>query len=404
MTNDTTSAAILGIGTARPENRMSQDEAVGLAHEICCRSESERRLVKVLYRKAGVKERATCVPHQIALKWYSDAMELVGAEAGLATASVSGGLSTAASAGGVLEGVEEIIGDEPSGPTYLGPSTAERMRIYAECAPDMAVDASSKALADAGMKASEITHLVTVSCTGFFAPGLDLALINGLGLRPTVGRVFVGFMGCHGAINGLRTAQAIAAADPRNRVLLCAVEICSLHYSFQWDPNRAVGNAVFADGSAALVVAHQSVAKSDDGLQVAATGSCYIPDSGDAMSWNIGDNGFEMYLSPRVPDLIMQNLRPWFENWLAEQGLKIEDIGSWAVHPGGPRVLTAVEDSLGLDRTHTATSREVLAECGNMSSPTVLFILQRLRAAGAKMPCVALGFGPGLAAEAALFR
>ncbi|MBL9084713.1 MAG: type III polyketide synthase, partial [Planctomycetaceae bacterium] len=141
-----------------------------------------------------------------------------------------------------------------------------------------------------------------------------------------------------------------------------------------------------------------------EGLKVAATGSCYIPDSGDAMSWNIGDNGFEMYLSPRVPDLIMQNLRPWFETWLGEQGLKIEDIGSWAVHPGGPRVLTAVEDSLGLDRTHTATSREVLAECGNMSSPTVLFILQRLRAAGAKMPCVALGFGPGLAAEAALFR
>jgi predicted naringenin-chalcone synthase len=265
MTQPSTSAAILGIGTAQPEHRMSQDEAVDLAHEICCRSESERRLVKVLYRKAGVKERATCVPHQIAAKWFSDAMALVGSEAELATASVNGRISTAASAGGVLEGVEEIIGDEPSGPTYLGPSTGERMRVYADAAPKLAVDCSTKALADAKSKAGEITHLVTVSCTGFFAPGLDLALINGLGLRPTVGRVFVGFMGCHGAINGLRTAQAIAQADPRNRVLLCAVELCSLHYSFEWDPDRAVGNAIFADGAAALVVAHSSAAPSDDG-------------------------------------------------------------------------------------------------------------------------------------------
>jgi predicted naringenin-chalcone synthase len=294
------------------------------------------------------------------------------------------------------------------GPVQQGPSTGERMQIFAAAAPELAVQSAELALIDSGVAASAITHLVTVTCTGFFAPGVDVTLINRLGLRRDVGRIQVGFMGCHGAINGLRAATAIAQADPKNRVLLCAVELCSLHYSFQWDPTRAVGNAVFADGSASLVIGHgdSAPAAASDGtttLRCASTGSCIIPDSTDAMSWNLGDHGFEMFLSSRVPDLIGKHLRPWFESWLAESGLTIADVGSWAVHPGGPRILSSVEESLGLPREATATSREVLAECGNMSSPTVLFILQRLRAAGAKMPCVALGFGPGLAAEAALF-
>jgi predicted naringenin-chalcone synthase len=121
------------------------------------------------------------------------------------------------------------------------------------------------------------------------------------------------------------------------------------------------------------------------------------------MSWTIGDHGFEMELSPRVPDLIRQHLRPWFESWLRRQGLALADIGCWAVHPGGPRILTAVEESLGLGREALGVSREVLAEYGNMSSPTVLFILERLRERQAQRPCVMLGFGPGLMAEAALF-
>jgi predicted naringenin-chalcone synthase len=121
------------------------------------------------------------------------------------------------------------------------------------------------------------------------------------------------------------------------------------------------------------------------------------------MRWTIGDHGFEMELSPRVPDLIKQHLRPWFESWLGRQGLVLADVGSWAVHPGGPRILTAVEESLGLDREALGVSREVLAEYGNMSSPTVLFILDRLRERQAPRPCVMLGFGPGLMAETALF-
>ncbi len=120
------------------------------------------------------------------------------------------------------------------------------------------------------------------------------------------------------------------------------------------------------------------------------------------MSWKIGDHGFAMTLSKQVPNLIARHLKPWLTQWLAQNGLRVEDVGSWAIHPGGPRVLVAVEESLGLRPEQTAASRAVFADCGNMSSPTVLFIIDRLRRADAPRPCVAIGFGPGLVAEAAL--
>jgi alpha-pyrone synthase len=208
-------------------------------------------------------------------------------------------------------------------------------------------------------------------------------------------------MGCHGAINGLRVADAIAGSDPLARILLCAVELCTLHYRFQWDPERCVGNALFSDGAGA-VVGSASASRGD--WQVTATGSCLLPDSTDAMTWQIGDHGFEMTLSRRVPDLISQHLRPWLSQWLGQRDIRIEDVATWAIHPGGPRILSAVEESLGLDRQATSVSRDVLAEHGNMSSPTVLFILDRLRQAAAPRPCVMLGFGPGLMAEAALLQ
>jgi predicted naringenin-chalcone synthase len=318
-----------------------------------------------LFRRAGVNNRYTFQPHDVARGWNA------------------------------------ASGDDGAGPRTLthGPSTNERMQWYADHAPPLAFRASGDALERAELPARDVTHLVTVSCTGFMAPGIDLQLIRRLGLPGTVERVHVGFMGCHGALNGLRVARGLVAADPGARVLLCAVELCSLHFCTFWDANRSVGNAIFGDGAAALVAAASS---GEGDWTVSACGSCVIPDSEDAMGWVIGDHGFEMFLSPRVPELIEKQLRPWLTGWLARQGLKLEQIGSWAIHPGGPRILTSVEQALSLDRSATEVSRQVLSECGNMSSPTVLFILDRLRKADARRPCVALGFGPGLVAEAAL--
>jgi alpha-pyrone synthase len=196
-------------------------------------------------------------------------------------------------------------------------------------------------------------------------------------------------------------ASAFAGADAAAHILLCAVELCSLHYHYGKDPQGLVANALFADGAAAVVGTAAEVA---GGWRVAATASCLLPHSTDAMGWTIGDHGFVMSLSRRVPALIATHLRPWLEGWLQQQGIDLAAVGSWAVHPGGPRILDAVERSLGLPSSALAISREVFAGHGNMSSPTVLFILDRLRAVDAPRPCVALAFGPGLVAETALLR
>ncbi len=213
-------------------------------------------------------------------------------------------------------------------------------------------------------------------------------------------------MGCHGAINGLRVANALAQ-KPGSRVLLAAVELSSINYYYGPEIDKVIANALFADGAAALVAevpADTCLGPLPESWRVAATGSCIIPDSAWAMGWRILDNGFEMTLSRRIPGLIAENLKPWLVEWLAGHDLTIKDVGSWAVHPGGPRILDAVEQGLDLPPEALEVSRGVLRDYGNMSSPTVLFILERLRAAKLPRPMVMIGFGPGLVAEAALWR
>ena len=292
-----------------------------------------------------------------------------------------------------------------------GPSTELRMRRYEADAPALAEAAARAALRDASLEAKELTHIVTVSCTGFFSPGLDAVLVDRLGLSRGVERTHIGFMGCHGALNGLRVAASFAGANPDARVLVSAVELCSLHFAYGRDPQLVVANSLFADGAAAVVGVPDGSAGvagvSDSGdasgaWRVLANGTLLMPDSADAMSWRIGDHGFRMTLSATVPDLIAAHLPEWLEEWLGRYGLAFDDVASWAVHPGGPRVLSAVGDALGLTTCAMEVSRDVLAEYGNMSSATVLFILERLRRRNAPRPCVALAFGPGLVVEAVL--
>ena len=282
-----------------------------------------------------------------------------------------------------------------------GPSTAWRMARYEEKVGPMATRAAIRAVESSGVDPAVLTHLVTVSCTGFSAPGFDLGLIRDLNLRPSIQRTHVGFMGCHGALNGLRVARAIAGSEPGSRVLLCAAELCSLHFRFGGDLGQTVTNALFADGAAALVAAPSSEVEPGP-WTVTANGSYVIPDSPDAMTWRIGDHGFEMTLSPEVPALIERHLAAWLEGWLAGNGLTLAKVGSWAVHPGGPKILDAVRNTLGLKKEAMAEAREVLSRFGNVSSPTILLLIDRLIRRDAQRPCVALGFGPGLVVEAAL--
>lgn len=363
------SFSIFGLGTALPPGHLTQAEGLAAARVLGGPDLRDAAWLPTVYAHSGIERRHQVIGRPL---------------------------------------VEDVLhGTRDSGSPFLpsedglGPTTGERMAVYAAEAPPLAVRAAKAALAESGLDPASVTHLVTVSCTGFVAPGVDLALANGLGLRRTVERTHVGFMGCHGALNGLRVANAYAAADPAAVVLLVAVELCSIHYHYGKQPDKVVANALFADGAAAVVgKASDTPAR----WRVAATGSCLVPNSARAMGWVVGDHGFEMSLSKKIPDLIATHLRPWLGGWLGDNGLTLGQVGSWAVHPGGPKVLAAVEEGLGLPADALAASRAVLAECGNMSSPTVLFITDRLRRLGAPRPCVALGFGPGLVAEAVLWR
>ncbi len=356
---------IEGIGTALPDHKIRQADAAQLHANFAGLDDRKSRTLRALYRRSRIDTR-----HSVLFR----------------------------SSEGPLEERQCFFSraaheDDP------GPGTGSRMDAYEEHAPLLALQASTAALDDADLSASDVTHLVTVSCTGFVSPGVDAALIETLGLDRSTERTHVGFMGCHGALNGLRVVRALLDRDGSAVPLLCAVELCSLHFAYGWDPNLLVANALFADGAAAVVGRDSA---SSEAWRVEATGSFLMEASQDAMAWRVGDHGFRITLSPRVPELIEDNLRAWLEVWLEDHGLRLEDVGSWAIHPGGPRILGAARSALALPKEATWASEEVLRDHGNMSSPTVLFILDRLRAEDAPRPCVALAFGPGLVAEATL--
>lgn len=359
---------LLGLGTANPPDTVTAAEGLGIARVLSDPVVARSSFLPDVYAGAGVRTRH--MVHGRAV--VRDALE-----------------------GTRHTGSPFLPGADP-----LGPTTGVRMRMYAEHAPPLAVTAAERALADSGLSAAEITHVVPVTCTGFVAPGIDATLIRALGLRPDVQRVQVGYMGCHGAVNGLRTALAFAA-DPAAVVLLACVELCSLHYYYGMSADKVVANALFADGAAALV-GKSPHAPRPDFPTLSATGSCLFTDTAGLMAWVIGDHGFEMVLSKKIPAAIERGLGPWLTGWLASHGMSVPAVGSWAVHPGGPKILDATEAALGLPADALADSRGVLADYGNMSSPTVLFILDRLRRRNAPRPWVLLGFGPGLVAEAAL--
>lgn len=288
-----------------------------------------------------------------------------------------------------------------TGPNDRGPTTAARMERYAREAPVLALQAAAAALEDAQVDPGQITHLITASCTGFFSPGLDATLIEKLSLPREVQRLHVGFMGCHAAFNALAAARD-AAANPNAKVLVCCVELCSLHLAYGTDPGKLVANALFADGAAAAVIGR--ISDGGEGAWHLDDFSSYlIPDSPDAMTWTIGDHGFEMTLAAGVPAIIRRHLGSWCESWLARRDLNISDIAGWAIHPGGPKILAAVGEALELEPEDLRFSQAVLARHGNMSSATILFILRQM-AGEVSGPCVAIGLGPGLMAEGMLLN
>lgn len=285
------------------------------------------------------------------------------------------------------------------------PTAKPRMNLYEKHALSLAKDASSIALKNAGVEPGSITHLITISCTGMYAPGLDIELIEELGLATHTKRTSINFMGCYASFNGLKMADQIIGSDPEAQVLMVSVELCSIHLQQKKDDESVLANAIFGDGAASLVLSSKQGGKS---FKVKNFYSDLALAGKKEMGWYIGDNGFEMKLSSRVPDVIKDGIEELTNKLLDHIQLKLADVQYFAIHPGGKRILEVIEEKLHISKEQNRFSRDVLKAYGNMSSPTVLFvmksILDQVSIADNGKHLLSFAFGPGLTLESAVLE
>ncbi len=296
------------------------------------------------------------------------------------------------------------------------PDIQQRMHLYQQEAIRLSYAAATNCLDQLpALNRSEITHLIYVSCTGMYAPGVDIELIHQLGLNTHTQRTAVNFMGCYAAFNALKVADSIVRAYPEAKVLLVCTELCSIHFQKGTDEDTLLANALFADGSAAALVSHERL--SNVQLQMERFHCDLAPGGKKDMAWHIGNNGFEMRLSAYVPQIIKEEIKQITQRLLeqlahSQQGahpVSLETtIDYYAIHPGGKRILQVIEEVLSLEKQANHHAYQVLRQYGNMSSPTILFVLQSLIAdlgeADHNKRALGLAFGPGLTLESMLLR
>jgi len=294
------------------------------------------------------------------------------------------------------------------------PGTAARNDLYTREASRLFVEVARSALdADPDIVAADVTHVITASCTGFHAPGPEYEIVRGLGLSDSVQRYHLGFMGCYASLPALRAASQFCAADPTAVVLVVSVELCTVHLRSSEDPDLIVANSLFADGAAAGIVTARDLATPVPAVRLDGFHTAIAAEGEKDMAWTIGDHGFEMILSTKVPQIIGETIigaiRPLYarEGELAaafDEGRVGERVEHWAIHPGGRSILDRVQERLNLSDDQLFPARETLRENGNMSSATVLFVIKRILDDGARdgSRVAAMAFGPGLTAESAL--
>ena len=290
----------------------------------------------------------------------------------------------------------------------VSPTTGPRNRLYSEWARKLSVDVCRRAFENVEAFCPEdVTHVITVSCTGFSNPGPDLHIVQALQIPDSVERYHLGFMGCYAAFPALRMARQFCMARPDAVVLVLCLELCSLHLQVSVEPDNLLANALFGDGVAAALVSAKPPAASRSALALHTFSSALAPEGAGDMAWSIGDHGFDIHLSAYVPKIIAANIAAIVEGILAPSPWIRDDIGVWAVHPGGRAILDKIEKELGLFPDQMADSRAVLREFGNMSSATILFVLQRILERSPEAdprPLCAMAFGPGLTIESALLE
>jgi predicted naringenin-chalcone synthase len=290
----------------------------------------------------------------------------------------------------------------------LSPSTKVRNNVFAEKGTELFIEAARKAVEAApGIEAADITHLVTVSCTGFFNPGPDYKIVRALGFDPSVRRYHLGFMGCYAAFPALRAAKSFCEAEPGAVVLVVSAELCTLHVRSSNDPDTIMGSSLFADGAAAAVITARDLPAPRPYFELDDFDTVLTPVGEESMAWNIGDEGFEMVLGTYVPHIIDEHIVGALEPLLARDGWDrpYRQIEHWAIHPGGRSILDKVEAKLELTGKQLVPARETLRDYGNMSSATVLFVLKHILDqpfGGGRERVCAMAFGPGLTVETGL--
>lgn len=291
---------------------------------------------------------------------------------------------------------------------FLSPSTRQRNDIYAVEARRLFAKVTANVLDESdGFEARDITHVITASCTGFYAPGPDYYLVRDLGLSPTVQRFHVGFMGCYAAFPVLRMADAFCRSNPDAVVLVACLELCTLHLQPSEVMDNIIATSVFADGAGAAIVSSRAPRGKGKALRIDQFLTTLVDDSEADMAWKIGDNGFEMVLSTYVPKILEANVGRVVGSLLQSAGVAEADVDRWAIHPGGRAILDKVEKSVGLDPASLDPSRRVLRDYGNMSSATIWFVLKdtlSLEPVDSEEQVYAMAFGPGLTVESALFQ
>jgi predicted naringenin-chalcone synthase len=357
------------IETLVPANAYTQDFA-GARMEAWLDGDKQRRLAHRVYRNSGIETR------------YSVLGDFA-----------PGATDTLFTMGGDGKPIE--------------PGTRARNERFAQEARRLSVQVARGALDRCpGVTPADVTHVITTTCTGFTNPGPDYYIVREAGLRPSTQRYALGFMGCYAALPALRMATQFCQADPAAVVLVVCIELCTLHLHFEDGVDSLLANAIFADGLAAAVVSAREPPAGRTACRLDGFASSLIPAGERDMAWRVGDKGFEIKLSTYVPDIIGANIRAFVEPTLAASGCRLQDVYRWAIHPGGKAILDKVQGELKLAPEQVQAARDVLRRYGNMSSATVLFVLQAVLAAEpASAPggrVCALAFGPGLTVEAAL--
>ncbi len=360
---------ITAIGTAVPPNQITQTQVADFMAQGLQLEETEARRLRALYRASGIQTRHTVLSDYTR---QPGEFEFYGNEAGM----------------------------EPF------PAIDQRMELYRRHATPLCIAAIRDCLnAYPEFEINRLTHLITVSCTGMYAPGIDIEIIEQMGFPTNVQRTAINFMGCYAAFPALKTADHICRANPEAQVLIVCVELCSIHFQKHRTDDHLLANALFADGAAAVLVQAQPT---PNALQLKSFYGDIIPVGKKDMAWHISNFGFEMTLSAYVPDLIEQGIHTLTQNLLQNLPITRDDIGLFAIHPGGKRILEVIEKQLGLSPDDNCHAYEVLRNNGNMSSPTVLFVLQSiqksLHLALRGTHILSFAFGPGLTLESMLLE